>query len=161
MSTQAPRMIDRKFFQYLLNLEGQKAIRYLSFFSLLIIQLDTEKSEKGIYSHHNESSFNILESLIRDEIRETDLIGKPDYDKFYLVLHHTDSTGTFQIGDRIRNRVKNYTFVIDEIERKQTICIGGTSFPSHANDIDTLIIKADQMLEKAQRDGGNRVYLPQ
>lgn len=154
-------MIDRKFFRYLLKLEGQKAIRYLNFFSLLIIQLDTENSEKGMNSNQKELSLKVLESLIREEIRETDLIGIPNHEKFYLILHQTDSSGSFQIGDRIRNRVKNYTFIVDEKERKQTVCIGGTSFPFHANDIDALIIKADQMLENAQSDGGNRVYLPQ
>jgi len=153
-------MIDKKFFRYLLILEGQKAIRYLNFFSLLIVQLDTKNSEKENSLQYKESSLKVLENLIREEIRETDLIGKPNYEKFYLVLHQTDSIGSFQIGDRIRNRVKNYTFFIDEKERKQTICIGGTSFPSHANDINTLIVKADQMLEKAQSDGGDRVYLP-
>lgn len=160
MLTFPPQMIDKKFFRYLLKLEGQKAIRYLNFFSLLIVQMDTENSEKGSSFDCKESSLKVLESLIREEIRETDLIGKPNMEKFYLILHQTDSTGSFQIADRIRNRVKNYTFIVDEKERKQTICVGATSFPSHANDIDSLIAKAGHMLEKAQTDGGDRVYLP-
>jgi diguanylate cyclase (GGDEF)-like protein len=153
--------LERDFFEYLLDLEVRKAVRYLYFFSLLIIQPDQGKKGEASFLASNEVLLKTFANLIRDEIRGTDIIGRIAPDKFFLILHHADYQNTYHIADRIRNRIQDYTFIIDKNERKQTVNIGGALFPSHANDIENLITKAEEMLDKAKREGGNCICLPQ
>jgi diguanylate cyclase (GGDEF)-like protein len=153
--------LDREFFEYLLDLEVRKAVRYLYFFSLLIIQPDQMKKEEEPFPFSDDSLLKTFANLIRDEIRGTDIIGRIANNKFFLILHHADYQSTCQIGNRIKDRIQDYTFIVKVMERKQTISIGGASFPTHSNDIESLISKAEEMLEKARAEGGNLICLPQ
>ena len=161
MLDRVTQTLDRGFFEYLLDLEVRKAVRYLYFFSLLIIQPDHMKKGEEPFPYSDDSLLKTFANLVRDEIRGTDIIGRIATDKFFLILHHADFQSTCQIGNRIKDRIQDYTFIVNEIEKKQTISIGGASFPTHANDIESLISKAEEMLEKAKGEGGNIISLPQ
>lgn len=151
--------LERDFFVYLLDLEARKAVRYLYFFSLMIIQTDQEIAHRE--DTRKAAAIKTLAQLIRDEVRGTDILGRIDDDKFFLILHQSDLQSSYAIGERIRVRLESYAFMVDGREEKRTISIGGACFPTNANDVDTLIDKADQMVGRARASGGNQVVLPE
>ncbi len=150
--------LDREFFEYLLDLEVRKAARYLYFLSLLVIQPNEIKI--SYLPDEQEIFVKTLAYLIRDEVRGTDIIGRIGERKFFLMLHQADSQSTYGIAERVRSRVENYTFIIDGREEKRTVSIGGACFPTHVNDITGLIQKAEEMMVRAEAEGGNKVYMP-
>jgi len=76
------------------------------------------------------------------------------------MLHQADAQNTYGVGERIRARVEDYTFIVDGKEEKRTVSIGGACFPTHANDITGLTQRAEEMLTKAKAEGGNKICLP-
>jgi diguanylate cyclase (GGDEF)-like protein len=152
------QVLERDFFEYLLDLEVHKAVRYLYFFSLLAIQpsgngSDKEPGQDGYLA-------KILAELIRDEIRGTDVVGRIGEDKFFVMLHQADYQQAREIGERILQRVRNYSFVVKDREIRNTVSIGGVCFPTHTNDMGSLTAKAEEMLNASKIEGGNRVSLP-
>jgi diguanylate cyclase (GGDEF)-like protein len=64
------------------------------------------------------------------------------------------------VGNRIRERIEHFKFRIGETDVQQTVSLGIASFPSHATDLASLIQCANEALESAKREGGNRVAIP-
>lgn len=149
--------LDRSFIEYLLELEVLKATRYLYYFSLLVVQLDSFKSRGGA---DPESISQTLGFLLKDEIRGTDLLGKREDNGFFIILYYTDLENAVNVGQRIRERVEHYTFESEPGENRFTVSLGVSCFPTNANDVSGLIKQAEEQLKKAQQKGGNQVCLP-
>ena len=153
------QVLERDFFEYLLNLEVQKAVRYLYFFSLLVIQ--PKGNNKDQAPGQDESIAKTISQLIRNEIRGTDVVGRIGEDRFFVILHQADFQHARGIGERIRLRIGNYSFVFKDQESRKTASMGGACFPTHANDMDGLVARTEEMLNKSKMEGGNKVSLPE
>lgn len=151
--------LDRKFFEYLLELEVRKATRYLYYFSLLVVQLDGGSVEEDPASE--DTVKRTLGYLIWDEIRGTDVLGQRHDSSFFIVLHYTDLENAVKVGQRIRERVEHYTFTPTPGKAGRTISIGVSCFPTNANDVAGLIQGSEELLRRAQDRGGNRVSVPE
>ena len=159
MLDRVTQTLEREYFEYLLDLEVKKAVRYLYFFSLMILQRD--RVPPGLNQTEEEMLLRQLAFLTREEIRGTDIIGRIGDNKFFIILDHADSQASLKIGERIRERIEQYAFRVDEHEVMLTVSIGAACFPTHASDLETLIQKAELMLNMAKEGGGNRVCRPE
>ncbi len=150
--------LEREAFDYLLNLEVKKAARYLYFFSLMVLQKD--KISEEFSQHEEQTLIKKLASIVKEEVRTTDIIGRIGNDKFFLILDQADFQSSFKVGVRIKDRIENYAFKTDGHSISMTTSIGIACFPTHASDIVTLRHKADLALTMAIEGGGGKVCLP-
>ena len=150
--------LDREAFDYLLRLEGKKAARYLYFFSLMVLQKDT--ISKDLVQAEEDVLIRKLATIVKEEVRTTDIIGRITNDKFFLILDQADFQSSFKVGRRISDRIENYSFKTDGHIVSMTTSIGIACFPTHASDIVTLRHKAGLALNMAIEGGGGKVCLP-
>ena len=150
--------LEREAFDYLLNLEVKKAARYLYFFSLMVLQKD--KILRGLSPPEEETLIRKLAAIVKEEVRTTDMIGRIENDKFFLILDQADFQSSFKVGVRIKDRIENYVFKTNGHTIGMTTSIGIACFPTHASDIVTLRQKADIALNMAIEGGGGKVCLP-
>jgi len=151
--------LEKEFFEYLLDLEVKKAGRYLYFFSLMILQGDKIPADLGEVGEN--MLLKKLASLVREEIRGTDTIGRIDHNKFFIILDQADFHASYKVGERISERIKHYAFKVDGHELMLTGSIGVACFPTHASDLETLKQKAGLALNMAKECGGGRVQIPE
>ena len=151
--------LEKEFFEYLLNLEVKKAGRYLYFFSLMILQGDKIPADLG--EGEENMLLKRLASLVREEIRGTDTIGRIDNNKFFIILDQADFHASYKVGERINERIKHYAFRVDGHEVMVRGSIGVACFPTHASDLETLIQKAESALKMAKEGGEGRVHIPE
>lgn len=144
--------LSSDFFNYLLESEGKRAIRYTYFFSLLTVEMDQIETGEPL---------STLADLIRQCVRTTDVIGRTDEKRLSVILHHSEAQNTHSVGERIRDRVENYNFGIKNSQQKRTVSVGGACFPTHTPDIAGLLMTANEMLLRAKSYGGNKVFLPE
>src|SRR3989304_6599941 len=76
--------LDMEAFDYLLNLEVKKAARYLYFFSLMVLQKDKRTEE--FPPSEEELILGKLASIVKEEVRGTDIIGRIENEKFFIIL---------------------------------------------------------------------------
>lgn len=149
------KVLERDVFQYFLDLEIKKAMRYQYFFSLLIIEPDLT-ADSGIRAE----ILKTMAELIKEEVRTTDVIGRMGENNFYVILPHAETSNTLSVAERIRSRIESYTFTRRNGGAKETISVGGACFPTHANELGNLVRNATKMIYEAKNNGGNKVCLP-
>ena len=149
------KLLKSDVFEYLLDLEIKKAMRYQYFFSLLIIEPDLKED-----TYNDADIIKAIADIISDEVRITDTIGRIGNNKFYVMLPHAETITTLTVAERIRSRIENYTFSKNSSVIKNTISIGAACFPTHSNELKNLVSSAAQMINRAKNIGGNTVCLP-
>jgi hypothetical protein len=149
------RPLGRNAFDFLLDLEVRKATRHLYYFSLLAMRFDgpaaaATPDEDGPAQH-------TLDSLVRRELRGTDLMGRRNDGSLLVILHYSDLESALLVSERVRERVENHNFATGGSLDRRTVSIGVTCFPTNANELSSLMLRAHDMLGRAQSLGGNRV----
>ncbi len=139
--------------------------RYDAPLSIVILCID---HFKGINAHHGiEMGDDILVSaagVIKELLRDSDIISRYSGDEFLILLPHTDVEGAYRTAERIRCSIESLSW--DDPLNLVTIS-GGVTALSGQSDVDPqeksghllyrLIMYADSLLFKAKTGGGNRI----
>lgn len=149
----ATHPLDSAIYQYLLDHEVRRAVRYSHFFSICHVGLD--QSANG-----DRDLVYTVSDILRQIIRETDVVGLLTGQTFSVLLHNTEIQNASQVGERLKNRIAEQTFRLENMPIQLTASIGGVCFPTHGNDAATLLVRADEMLALAKAQGGNQVLIP-
>lgn len=154
MFDETTKALTREAFDYLLQLEVKRAVRYAFYVSVLVLEADQVDEDEEI--------LRVISSLIRERMRETDLVGisrgNGHGNLFRVLLTHAEPVHAKLVGERIRTRIERQVFQIHDREERRTISQGGACFPQHVSNPDGLIQMAEEMLIAARRAGGNRIY---
>jgi diguanylate cyclase (GGDEF)-like protein len=145
--------LDRGIYQYFLEMETGRSIRYSHFFSLCHLGIDQDGS-------NHRAMVRSVADIVRETIRETDLIGFSGDGTLSILLLNTEIQGAYLIAERLRHRVAEQTFSDEQLPIRLTASIGSACFPTHGSDAATLLSRADDMLALARSHGGNRTVIP-
>jgi diguanylate cyclase (GGDEF)-like protein len=155
------RLFLRDYFFRRLEEEHNRARRYGGTFALLMMDLD---SFKEINDHHGHLAgdryLRALGATIHNRLRAADLACRYGGDEFCLLLPETDVDGASAFAERIRTAVSDLVVEIEGLSLRTTISIGVALFPDHeAGELKALLLRADQALYEAKREGRDRVVL--
>ncbi len=150
----ATHPLDSGVYQYLLDLETRRAVRYSHFFSICHVGLDQDRGVEPDIVH-------AVADILRETIRETDMIGLLNGRTFSILLHYTEIQNACQVAERIRLRVAEQTFTAGNTPLRVTASVSSVCFPTHGNDTTTLLLRAGELLEEAKKHGGNKVTVPE
>lgn len=144
-------VLAKECLSYILNLEIQRSNRHLYFFSLVMILpdivLESEDTNKDFHQP--------LVNIIKQSIRDTDVVTKISKNDYYVILHQSDMQNHKIVCDRIKNRVKNYDFMLDNNKKNITVSGGVACVPSDCNDLPALLRICEQRLQSARDNGGD------
>ena len=145
--------LDREIYRYFLEMETGRSIRYAHFFSVCHLGID----QGGLNQH---ALVRSVADIVRETIRETDLIGFANDRTLSILLLNTEIQGATLIAERVRSRVAEQTFSDEQQPLRVTTSIGGACFPTHGSDAATLLLRAEEMLALARSQGGNQIAVP-
>jgi two-component system cell cycle response regulator len=143
-------------FHYLCDLEIKKAQRYQYFISVLFIQFDTQDESPVGAPRIGNPTLEILGKILRDEIRECDLLARLGDNRLCILLPFTDGSNSMGVAERLRSRVENHSFS-DTDGQQKTVSVSVACYPTNASDSASLLIRADETLLRVLEVGGNRV----
>jgi len=148
----------RRYFYERLNEELQRSRRHKSGFAFLMLDIDDFKRANDTCGHLvGDVILKDIGHIIKDSVREIDLVSRYGGEEFALVLPDTDTAGAMLVADRIRKRVEEHVFKAYDEQLKMTISAGIAAYPSDSADADDLIEKADTALYDAKKMGKNVV----
>ncbi len=152
-------LINHREFQRQLADEEERSRRYGRPFSLLMLDVDHFKAVNDTYGHlAGDKALRALATLVRGEVRPTDLVARYGGEEFALVLPETSGPGALTLAERLRVRVASQTVAVTaEQSISLTVSIGIASYPDEANSVQKLLSAADQALYAAKSGGRNRV----
>jgi two-component system, cell cycle response regulator len=143
----------------LVSHEFERVGRYQESFSVLMIDIDHFKQINDEHGHPvGDVVLRDVAHLLKDTLRTVDAVGRYGGEEFLAVLPHTTSEEAVQTAERVRQRVEQHGFKVQDKTLKVTISIGVATYPGgHADSASTLIREADQALYRAKDAGRNRV----
>jgi len=131
MFSEGPVFVRDDFFQ-LLDLEIKRARRYQNLFGLLRFELlDTGGTDTG--GRHK--SLRSLLQLVREEIRETDLVGQTKKNEIMILLPYCDSIGSEVVYGRLNSLVRDFHFGNDQLK----VISGYVCFPMEGTDMGEIL----------------------
>jgi len=127
----------------LLELELKRGLRYQNFISILVFEVNPSLMMGGSLSEENLSKRMV--SLLKTQIRDTDLIGPPSLSRTTAVLLYSDKQIALKVAERLSSCMQDYF-------GRAPLGFGIACFPTHATDSKCLLRIANEMLEKSKAE---------
>jgi len=152
-------LLNRSAFHERLEGEYQRFLRYGSYLSLIVADFDNLKEINDSYGHPvGDEVIKKIGDILRETSRDSDVVTRYGGDEFVLVLPQTNSDNAVNMAERIRSKIENYSFEINNNNFNCTVSLGVATVPGkRIESSDYLLECADRALYESKRSGRNRV----
>ncbi len=145
---------NRRAFGQRMTLEMNRATRYGTPLSLLLLDVDHFKGYNDTFGHvAGDEVLRMLSQVLQVQGRETDFVARYGGEEFVLILPHTGSEGAQTLAERLRLAVSLAAWPA----RPVTASIGAATLLPDMSAEDDLVSAADRALYAAKTTGRNRV----
>lgn len=128
-------------------------------FSLLFIDIDFFKNVNDQFGHVHGSQLLIdMASILRRELRGSDLIYRYGGDEFIVLLPKTPLDEGKKIALRLSASVKEHEFFVQERPYRLSLSVGIADFPTDAKTSKDLVDFADKMMYMSKKSGRGKVF---
>ena len=125
--------------------------------SLLMIDIDNFKNYNDEYGHMAGDMALKLISKVLVNFVDGGIACRYGGEEFSILLPDVSKLDAARIADNIRKALKKECVELRRIKTHVTVSIGVAVFPEDARTHEGLIVKADECLYKAKREGKDRV----
>jgi len=153
-------IFNYRFVKKQLDIEVQRAHRYVKPLSLCIIDVDNFKEINDKYGHPvGDTVLREIAQILTQSTRSVDFVGRYAGDEFVIIFPDTQLQDAVRLCDRIRKTVADQTMDVQGKKVHVTLSMGLADFDAKKRSTaDSLIEAADLRLYQAKRSGRNRVY---
>jgi len=153
------KLYNHGYFQNRLLEEIERAERYKTDLSLMMLDLDHFKNINDTYGHMVGDEVLIkIARVIREQLRSFDIPARFGGEEFTVILPETDLPCTVSVAERLRKAVEKLSFSSPKGSFSVTVSIGVTGFiHSSGTTEDIFIEEADRALYYAKQHGRNQV----
>ena len=139
--------------------EIKRATRYRRLLSLIMLDLDGFKEINDRFGHlAGNAALKHVAGLLRNFVRETDVVGRYGGDEFMILLPETPKHIAEGLAKDIQARISATPLNLQEHGLLPlTMSLGMASFPRDAWTADSLMAEADGAMYMAKRAGRNQV----
>lgn len=140
--------------------EITRALRSDTPLALLLVDVDYFKRVNDNHGHLiGDEVLRALATELRQQVRETDVVGRFGGEEFTVLLPRTDTAGACRIAERLRRSASGLTVPAAHARIQVTISIGVAALGQHGHDLFELLAAADLALYRAKDAGRNQVQL--
>jgi len=140
-----------------LNDEIERAKRYETKFSLLMVDIDHFKKFNDTYGHIvGDQVLKEISKILKDSLRNVDFLARYGGEEFVAILAETKLRNALLTAERIRKNIETSIINYKGKEYKITISIGVAEYMTDMSEEDILSI-VDEAMYKAKTEGRNKV----
>ena len=144
---------NRRKIEDILMFEIERSKRYGKPLSVLFIDIDNFKEINDTYGHRKgDQVLRRVASLIREELRSTDFVGRFGGEEFLVVLPETGPEEAVKVAERIRRVIERADFG----GVKVTVSVGVTGY-AEGERCGEVLERVDRAMYRAKANGKNRV----
>ena len=153
-------IFNRGYFWTRANEEVQRIQRYGGCCSLLMVDVDHFKQVNDNYGHAvGDSVLQWITRLCSEAIRDTDLFGRFGGEEFAILLLELDTVEAVIVAERLRQSIYDNPFVNEDGRRiPLRVSVGVAQYRAVTESLSELMVRADNALYRAKREGRNKVF---
>ncbi|OCL91835.1 GGDEF domain-containing protein [Aliarcobacter thereius] len=141
-----------------LKQEFERAKRYESSFSLIILDIDFFKLVNDNFGHKiGDDVLKETASILKSSIRESDILGRWGGEEFLIICPNSSSEDAILLAEKLNQAIKNHIF--STYPKQLTISLGISSFNKNIKSPDELLNYADIALYKAKENGRDKAVI--
>lgn len=149
-------LLNRRKINEELQKEHQRAKRYNSVFSIILIDVDWFKNINDTYGHHKgDIVLKEIATAIASQLRTTDNLARWGGEEFLILCPSIDLSGAAAIAKKIKSTIEKNNF---SVSNKITISAGVCEYRDTLS-LDDLIIEVDRKLYNAKSNGRNQIII--
>lgn len=134
--------------------ELERAMRYKTPFSTIMLDLDKFKNVNDTYGHQvGDQTLKETAKILVENCRKVDIVGRWGGEEFLILCPETDLSGANNSANNLREIIEKKNFPVIE---KITASFGVSSYRD-GDDLQSVLGRADQALYQAKEKGRNRV----
>ncbi|HZC71638.1 MAG TPA: diguanylate cyclase [Jatrophihabitans sp.] len=152
-------LYNRRFFEEVLQLEVDRALRSSTPVALIVADLDHFKSVNDRHGHQDGDAVLVAAAKrLRGALRDHDVLARYGGEEFVAILPGADAEVALEIAERCRQAVGDAPIRVHDGYHVEVTCSFGTAaVPDDAKTADQVISAADRALYVAKEAGRNRV----
>jgi len=153
------KLFSHHYFQKILDDEMNRAHRYSTTFSLIMLDIDFFKQFNDTYGHlQGDIIIKDIAKILRRTVRNIDFSARYGGEEFAVVLPEVDAEGAAVVAERIRKSIEDSDFSGEEGPVHVTVSMGVAEFkPKKMRSPSQIIAEADKALYQSKETGRNRV----
>ena len=129
-------------------------------FGLFMIDVDHFKRINDTWGHsHGDWVLAKIAKVCEECLRPSDVIGRFGGEEFVVALPNTTPSDAQSVAERLKEKVAGLPLKEGRSELNPSVTIGVAVTNSDKGDLDSLIMRADQMLYVGKRGGRNQVVV--
>ncbi len=155
-------LYNRRYFNERLEAEISRSRRTRHPVSLIYMDIDNFKNYNDLNGHPmGDVLLRMVSTVLMKTSRKNDIVARIGGEEFVVVLPHTDKEGAAIKAEKLRRTLWATDFPHGEKQPlgRISMSMGVSSYPSLANDAETLVQAADAALYQAKETTRNRVCL--
>jgi diguanylate cyclase (GGDEF)-like protein len=138
--------------------EYDRAQRYKTDFSVLMIDLDHFKKVNDVYGHYiGDECLKIVSEKLNNSLRIVDQFGRFGGEEFVAILPETSLTDAIKVAERLRLEISQLVPDIKGFSASLSISIGVSAFQETDQAPTDIFKRADKALYEAKEMGRNLV----
>ena len=154
ITDQLTQIYNRLYLDNSFNKEVQRAQRYKSEFSIVLLDIDYFKKVNDVYGHSVGDSVLIeVSNILTKSIRSTDFLGRWGGEEFMIISTESNLQQTLTLSQKIRHAIEDHNFK----EISSLTCSFGISQYRLTDKKNEAVQRADEALYKAKASGRNCV----
>lgn len=160
MTDEKTGLLNATSWQTLAANELQRAQRHGLEFGLLMVDLDHFKRVNDQYGHPaGDEVLRAVADAMRDEVRDYDLCGRFGGEEFVVLLPDTNLAGAVEIATRLCARIRGLRAagMTPYGGLRLSASIGVAMFPDTGNELDEILLAADNAMFAAKDSGRDQV----
>ncbi len=152
-------LLNRFHFNSALKTEIERSNRHNHLLALLLIDIDyLSRINDRLGQEIGDETIAKIAKLIKDTLREIDLIYRFGGDQFAVILPETSRNEAEIVVNRLREKIKK--IVIPNVGAI-TVSIGMATYPEHGKEAEEVIAVTEHALYLAKYQGRDRLVVPQ
>ena len=125
--------------------------------SIGVLDIDFFKRINDTYGHPTgDAVIRRVSNVLKDSLREADIVGRIGGEEFMVILANTLPEDAVTVMERIRRAVEAEVIVHGGVSVSCTVSCGLATLGA-ADDLDSLVARADECLYQAKNGGRNQV----
>lgn len=149
-------VFNRRLFEVRLLEEMERAQRYDSALSLIMVDIDHFKKLNDEFGHLlGDEVLKQVSALFGQQLRKADVVCRYGGEEFVIVVPETTGENAMGVADKLRRAVETHLF--PGVPRPVTVSLGVAEYPQQGKTRDEIVKAADSALYASKQAGRNRV----